>query len=113
MKKRITTAQARLLEVLWLKNGTIAGTAEVLGCVSAERLANWRRREGVPLQFLGEISRALKVPQFALNYEEMVDLLGSGPTWERVLQECRLTGAEANYISKGTPPATVKEILVG
>lgn len=99
----LKTQQARLLYVLWDKEGSKSETGRVIG-VSRAQLNVWVDREGLPLIAVGPVARALKIPLYALNYKDVCIFMGHEPSWTAILKDCHLTSDEMRYVLKGEPP---------
>lgn len=42
----------------------------------------------VPLVHIGRVSRLLKVSPYVLNYKQVFDFYGKGPSFQEILKEC-------------------------
>lgn len=70
-----------LLDFIWTSFGGAAEVARLLK-VHKQQPVNWRLKGAVPLEKVGMISRALKLPPEALNYEGTLTFKGKGLSWE-------------------------------
>ena len=87
-KKRLYSSQARFLEVLWKQFGGITLAAKKIQ-VSRQLLLNWKLDSKVPLEWCGKVSKALSISIYALNYEEVSELLygKETPDWKDLVKK--------------------------
>ena len=105
-EKELKTQQARFLKVFFQKYGTYRLSRKLK--FNRTTFNSWYRITGrVPLEKLGEVSRALNINKFLLNYEQMASLEGCVPdTWKNLVKSQKFSKEEFDYIFEGTPPGT-------
>lgn len=112
-KKEAVSGQAKLLDLIWELTGGAAAVATKIN-VHRQLPVNWRNRGKVPLELVGRLSRALKLPPEAFNYEEVIDFKGEGLTWEQTVKAVETLYEAENKIEAilKVPPRSKKEILL-
>lgn len=96
-----------LLRELWRTHGGVPYLAKRLG-THPQNLLNWKYQGHVPMDRVGEISRLIDVPQYALNYEGSCDFFSQGRDWEHVVEDCNFPSHIAGIVLKGKPPKPFK-----
>lgn len=100
----------RMLETLWELHGGTSYIAEAVQS-APQKLNNWKHRGKVPLEHVGNISRALGVSPYALNYEQVYLFNGNGPDWEDIVYEEIDNDNDIDYILNAEAPETPSVIV--
>lgn len=86
-----------LLEAIWRRYGGPANVSRITG-VSPQALVNWRFRGKVPLVKVNAIAKALNIPKWGLNYNELSMMEEEVPTWKEVVESYDLARSVVKYI---------------
>lgn len=79
-----------LLALVWKKHGGLTAVASMLD-IPRQFPDNWRKLGWVPLRKVGDIARTLNENHYALNYPQMILLIGdTAPRWREVVESLGL-----------------------
>jgi len=100
----------RLLKVLWEQAGGPAKVSRLFAehDLPLQRFLVWRLEGKVSLRWVGKISRKLKLPPLALNFEEVADFLADRTTWNSLVRSLPLSRTDRDYVLEGEPPNEYK-----
>lgn len=91
LKKDINqeVTQLRILRDI-LKDKHTAGLLEDVLGITKITLSSWiYTLKHVPLVHVGKVSRLLGISPYVLNYKQVFDFYGEGPTLEDVIKKCK------------------------
>lgn len=105
LQKKISDAQALLLQYLWRKHGGPVAVSRLCG-VGMQAPNNWRIRGRVPLVLCRRVAEALHEPMWAFNYHELSKLYvkKERPKWIDVVDACGLDRSSRDEIVMMKPP---------
>lgn len=104
IKKKTNKGQALLLDALWERFGGVSEVAKLVGA-SAATVAMWRRDGRVPANWLSQVSKALKVSPWALNFKFLSELeISEDPLWAAIVSRCNLLDGAKRKVLKGDAP---------
>lgn len=86
-----------LLEAIWRRYGGPANVSRLTG-ISPQALVNWRYRGKVPLTKVNLVSKALGIPKWGLNYNELACMEDDIPSWKEVVESYDLVKSVVKYI---------------
>lgn len=90
VKKEISdTTQLKVLRDILKDKHTAELLEDVLG-ITKITLSSWiYTLKHVPLVHVGKVSRLLCISPFVLNYKQVLDFYGEGPSFEEVIKKCK------------------------
>jgi len=98
-KKSLTDPNALLIGAIWDAFGGIKKVSDLLELPFQTPL-NWRLRGKVPLVYAKQVSSALKIPIYGLNYKELSTLM-EVPEWKEVVKSYGLPkGVELSILKQ-------------
>lgn len=103
--KKLKTGQQILLDALWYKHGGLRACAKKIGEGCEDfHLSSWRKRDGVPHNWVMTVARALDVPRVALNYRDLGFFLADEGSWRDVVKQCKFSKEIETRILKAPEP---------
>lgn len=83
------TLQLKVLRDILKDKHTEDLLGDVLG-ITRITLSSWiYTLKHVPLVHVGKVSRLLGISPYVLNYKQVFDFYGEGPTFEEVIKKCK------------------------